>query len=135
MARRKKKKKVAQEETKDFIVPTKKPENCTAVDSSIWWEANPDKSKKFGNKEYKRKKTLTPTQAEKFLGVTGEWLGYFANGLKGFPKLPYTWDGKNEATCKFARKDLVEYREMLRSRKFSTKAKPIKKYHEHERDQ
>ena len=124
MASNKKKKEVL---PKDVVSPGKKPKKFVISDSAIWWEANPDKSKKYGKKEYKRKKTLTPTQAEKFLGVTGEWLGYFANGLKGFPKLPYTWDGNNEATCKFARKDLVEYREMLRSKKFSTKARPQQK--------
>ena len=133
MARRKKKKMRIRQN--DFIVPKKKPENFVAVGSAIWWEANPDKSKKYGKKEFEQKENLTPKEAEIFLGVTGEWLLYFMAGEKGFPKLLYTWDQPNPATVKFARKDLVEYREMLRSRKLSTKARQINKYHEHERDQ
>jgi len=133
MARRKKKKMMIR--PKDFIVPKKKPETFVADGSAIWWDANPDKSKKYGKKEFEQKEKLTPKEAEIFLGVTGEWLLYFMAGKKGFPKLPYTWDKPNPATVKFARKDLVEYREMLRSKKSSTKARQINKYHEHERDQ
>ena len=136
MARRKKKKMSArQKEQKDFIVQKKKPENFVAVGSSIWWEANPDKSKEYGKKEFEQKEKLTPKEAEIFLGVTREWLLCFMAGKKGFPKLPYSWDKPNPATVKFARKDLVEYRKMLPSKKSSTTARQIKKYHEHERDQ
>jgi hypothetical protein len=127
MACRKKKKMIPRKENKDFIEPTKKPEKFTAVDSSIWWEANPDKSKKYGKKEFKKKEFLTPKEALIFLGVTEVWLSYFVHGEKGFPKLPYTWKDNNKATAKFARKDLVEYREMLRSRKLSTNARPQRK--------
>jgi hypothetical protein len=134
MARRKRKR-IRHKVQKDFVVPKKKPENFVNVGPAIWWDANPDKSKKYGKKEFKQKEKLTPKEAEIFLGVTGEWLLYFMAGKKGFPKLLYTWDETNPATVKFARKDLVEYREMLRSRKFSTKARQINKYHEHERDQ
>jgi hypothetical protein len=138
MARRKKKgrrKTSSLKERKDIITSVKKPEDFLLVDLSVWWEANPDKSKKYGNKEFKGKKELTPKEAMIFLGVTENWLGYFVHGEKGFPKLPYTWDNKNKATVKFARKDLVEYRAMLRSRMLSVKAKQISKCHEHERDQ
>lgn len=112
---------------KDILSPERPAEDYLVVGSAVFWEANPDKSKKFGNKEFKKKKFLTPKEALIFLGVTEEWLGYFAQGKKGFPKLPYTWDGKNKATAKFARKDLVEYRQMLRPRKLSTKARPQQK--------
>lgn len=111
---------------KDVIAPGKKPEAFQIVDSAIWWEANPDKSKKYGKKEFKGKEFLTPKQAEIFLEISGEWLAYFVQGEKGFPKLPYSWDGKNVATIKFARHDLLEYREILRSKKLSTKARPPK---------
>jgi len=132
MARRKKKTNML---PKDFISPGKKPKDFLIADSAIWWEANPDKSKKYPNKEFKGKKELSPKEALIFLGVTENWLSYFVHGEKGFPKLPYTWDKKNKATVKFARKDLVEYRAMLRSRMLSVKAKQISKCHEHERDQ
>ena len=136
MARRKKKrKKIWRKEQKDFIVPKKKPANFVAVDSSIWFEANPDKSKKYGKKEFKKKEFLTPKEALIFLGVTEEWLSYFVHGEKGFPKLPYTWEDNNKATARFARKDLVEYRAKVRSKMLSIKAKQIGKCHEHERDQ
>jgi hypothetical protein len=121
MSRRKKKKPTRRKEPKNIIAPEKKPEDFLVADSAIWWEANPDKSKKYGNKEYKGKKTLTPKEAEKFLGVTGYWLGYFIMAEKGFPKLPYDSSG---ATIKFKREDLVQYRNMLRTRKFYTKARP-----------
>lgn len=127
MARRKKKKMIRPKEQKDFVAPKKKPENFEAVGSAIWWDANPDKSKKYGKKEFKKKEFLTPKEALIFLGVTEVWLSYFVHGEKGFPKLPYTWKDNNKATAKFARKDLVEYREMLRSRKLSTKARPQQK--------
>lgn len=135
MARRKRKKKVARKEQKDLIVPTKKPEKFTAVDSSIYWEANPDKSKKYGNKDFKGKKNLTPKEAAIFLGVTSDWLCIFVAGEKGFPKLKFSWDGSNPATIKFARTDLMPYRDMLPSKKQGTKARQISKFHEHERDQ
>jgi hypothetical protein len=123
MARHKKK----ETRSKDIVSEGKKPEGFLIVDSAIWWEANPDKSKKYGTKEFKRKKWLTPKEAETFLGVSGNWLAYFMRGDKGFPKLPYTWDQRNAATIKFARNDLVKYREMLRLKKFSTKARPPKR--------
>ena len=110
-----------------MVSPEKKPKQFVNADSAIWWEANPDKSKKYGKKDFRGKEFLTPKEAEIFLGVTGEWLGYFMGGKKGFPKLPYTWDKPNPATIKFARTDLVKYREMLRSRKLSTKARPQQK--------
>jgi hypothetical protein len=121
MAHRKKKKEIL---PKDVVSPGKKPEDFLIADSAIWWEANPDKSKKYGKKEFKGKKFLTPKEAEIFLEISGNWLSDFMQGRKGFPKLPFTWDQKNAATTKFARTDLVKYREMLRSRKFSTKARP-----------
>lgn len=124
MAHRKKKKEIL---SKDVVSPRKKPKEFVIADSAVWWEANPDKSKKYGKKDFRGKEFLTPKEAEIFLGVTGEWLGYFSQGKKGFPKLPFTWDGMNRATAKFARTDLVKYREMLRSRKLSTKARPQQK--------
>ena len=123
-ARRKKRKAIL---PKDVVSPGKKPEDFLIVDSAIWWEADPDKSKRYGRKEFKGKKFLTPKEAEIFLEISGNWLAYFMQGKKGFPKLPYTWDGANAATTKFARTDLVKYREMLRSRKLSTKARPAKR--------
>jgi len=125
MARRKKKKMMIRH--KDFIVPKKKPEAFVADGSAIWWEANPDKSKKYGKKDFRKKKELTPKEAEMFLEVSGNWLSYFVQGKRGFPKLPYEVKGKNASTIKFARTELVKYREILRSRKFSTKARPTKK--------
>ncbi len=127
MARRKKKKKCLKQELTDYIVPVKKPEDFMAVGSAVWWEANPDKSKKYGRKEFKRKKFLTPKEAEMFLEISGNWLSYFVQGKKGFPKLPYEVEGKNASTIKFARSELVKYREMLRAKKFSTKARPQNK--------
>lgn len=124
MASHKKKKGIL---PKDIVSPEKKPEAFVIVDSAIWWEANPDKSKKYGKKEFKGKKFLTPKEAEMFLEISGNWLSDFMQGKKGFPKLPFIWDEKNAATTKFARTDLVKYREMLRSRKFSTKARPSKR--------
>ena len=135
MARRKKKRTIGKKEHKDFVVPKKKPENFVAVGSAIWWEANPDKSKQYGKKEFKQKEFLTPKEAEIFLEITGNWLFDFMQGKNEFPKLPYSWDGHNPATVKFARTVLVEYRKIVRARKASTKAREIKKYHEHERDQ
>jgi hypothetical protein len=112
---------------KEVISPGKKPEDFLVVDSAIWWEADPDKSKKYGRKEFKGKKFLTPKEAEIFLEISGEWLAYFMQGKKGFPKLPFTWDKKNAATVKFAREDLVRYRDALRTRKLTTKARPQNK--------
>ena len=68
MARRNKKREIRQKEQKDFVVPKKKPETFLTVGSAIWWEANPDKSKKYGNVEFKGKKTLTPKDRRSFLG-------------------------------------------------------------------
>lgn len=130
MTRRKKKgkrKSLGQKKPKDVIAPEKKPEDFIAVGSAIHWEANPDRSKKYGNKEFKGKKELTPQEAEKFLGVTSDWLCIFIAGAKGFPKLTFTWEDRNPATVKFARADLVKYRDMLQSRKYSTKARPQQK--------
>jgi hypothetical protein len=124
MARRKKKKEIL---PKDVVAPGKKPEDFLIVDSAIWWEANPDKSKKYGKKEFKGKEFLTPKEAEIFLEISGEWLTYFMQGEKGFPKLPFTWDKKNVATIKFARQDLVQYRDVLRTKKLATKARPQNK--------
>jgi hypothetical protein len=121
MARQKKKKVASQQ---DVVSPEKKPEDFLVVDSSIWWEANPDKSKKYGRKEFTGKDFLTPKQAEMFLEISGDWLAYFIRGEKGFPKLPYSWDGSNVATIKFARHDLVKYRALLQAKKFSTKTRP-----------
>jgi hypothetical protein len=97
------------------------------VDSKIYWESNPDKAKTYKRKEYRGKKFLTPKQAEIFLEISGEWLAYFMQGKKGFPKLPYTWDKKNVATIKFARQDLEKYRDVLRRQKLPTKASQIQK--------
>lgn len=124
MARNKKKKGVV---PKDVLSPEKKLETFLIADSAIWWEANPDKSKKYGRKEFKGREFLTPKEAEMFLEITGEWLAYFIQGKKGFPKLPYSWDGSNVATIKFARTDLLKYRDMLREKKLSTKTKPQQK--------
>ena len=124
MARRKKR---TGDLPKDFILPEDKPEGFLTVDSAIWWDANPDKSKLYRRKEFKRKKFLTPKEAEMFLEISGDWLSYFVQGNKGFPKLLYTWDKKNVATVKFAREDLVKYREMLQERKSNTKTRPQRK--------
>lgn len=124
MARRNKKPTIF---SKDVVSSEKRPEDFLIVDSAIWWEANPDKSKKYGKKDYRRKDPLTPKEAEIFLEISREWLIYFMQGERGFPKLPFTWDGKNAATVKFAREDLLTYRKMLRDRKFSTKTRPQKK--------
>jgi len=105
------------EKTEDFLI----------VDSAIWWDANPDKSKKYRRKEFKGKKFLTPKEAEIFLEISGNWLAYFMRGEKGFPPLPYLWDGKNVATVKFSRENLIKYRDMLQGRKFSTKTRAQKK--------
>ena len=132
MARRKKTKEIL---PKDVVSPGKKPEDFLIADSAIWWEANADKSKKYGKKEFKKKEFLTPKEALIFLGVTEVWLSYFVHGEKGFPKLPYTWEDNNKATARFARKDLVEYRAKVQSKMLSIRAKQIRKCHEHERDQ
>ena len=97
------------------------------VDSKIYWDSNPDKSKTYKRKEYKGKEFLTPKEAEIFLEISGDWLRYFTHGLKGFPKLPYDWDKKNKATVRFKREDLVEYRKMLKKKKFATQQRPLKK--------
>lgn len=112
---------------KDIVSAAKIPDDFLVTGSTIWWAANPDKSKKYGKKEFKGKKFLTPKEAEMFLEISGEWLIYFMQGEKGFPKLPYSWDGKNVATIKFARQDLVQYRDVLRTKKLATKARPQKK--------
>jgi hypothetical protein len=124
MARHKKKKRIL---PKDVVSPSKKPEDFLIADSAIWWEANPDKSKKYGKKDFRGKEFLTPKEAEIFLEVTGNWLVDFMQGKNEFPKLPYSWDGHNPATVKFARTVLVEYRKIVRARKFSTKARPQNK--------
>jgi hypothetical protein len=124
MASNKKKKEIL---PKDIVSPGSQPEDFLIVDSAIWWDANPDKSKQYGRKEFKSKKFLTPKEAEMFLEISGNWLSYFVQGKKGFPKLPYTWDGKNAATVKFARVDLAQYRDMLQGRKFYTKTRPQRK--------
>ena len=132
MARHKKKKDIL---SKDVLSSGEKLEDFTIANSAVWYEANPDKSKKYGKKEFKKKEFLTPKEALIFLGVTEVWLRYFVQGEKGFPKLPYTWEDNNKATARFARKDLVEYRAKVRPRMLSIKAKQISKCHEHERDQ
>jgi len=69
MARRKKKKtRIRQKEQKDFIVQKKKPENFVAVGSSIWWEANPDKSKEYGKKEFEQRENSRQKRRRYFLG-------------------------------------------------------------------
>ena len=113
--------------SEDVISPGKMPEKFLIVDSAIWWEANPDKSKKYRRKEFKGKKDLTFKEAEVFLEISGPWLAYFTRGEKGFPKLPFSWDEKNPETIKFAREDLVKYREMLQERKFNIKTRAQKK--------
>jgi len=112
---------------KDTVSQEGPPDHYLTVGSAIWWEANPDKSKKYARKEFKRKKFLTPKEAEIFLEISGNWLVYFMRGEKDFPTLPYAWDGTNVATVKFAREDLVKYREMLQERKFYTKTRPQRK--------
>ena len=97
------------------------------VDSKIFWAGNPDKSKTYKRKEYKNKEFLTPKEAEIFLEISGDFLSYFMQGEKEFPKLPYTWDKKCVSTVKFARVDLVKYWDMLQKRKLNTKARPQKK--------
>ena len=124
MARRKKKKEIL---PKDVVSPEKKPEDFLIADSAIWWDANPDKGKTYRRKEFKGKKFLTPKEAEIFLEISGTWLAYFMRGEKGFPPLPYVWDGKNVATVKFSRENLIKYRNMLQGRKFSTKTRAQKK--------
>ena len=81
MARNKKKEGLP----KDVVAPGKKPKDFLIVDSAIWWEANPDKSKKYGKKEFKGKKLLTPKEVGIFLEGSGNWLSYFVQGKKGFP--------------------------------------------------
>ena len=120
MARRKKKKEIL---PKDVVSPGKKPEDFLIADSAIWWDANPDKGKKYGRKEFKGKKFLTPKEAEMFLEISGNWLVYFMRGEKGFPPLPYSWDGKNVATVKFPRANLVKYSDIPQGRKFYTKTR------------
>jgi hypothetical protein len=112
---------------KDVLSSREKPKDCRIVDAAVWWEANPDKSKKFGRKEFKGKKVLTFKEAEIFLEVSGPWLGHFTRGEKGFPVLPFSWDGSNPATMKFAREDLVRYRSVLQEREFNIKTRPQRK--------
>ena len=47
MARHKKKKDIL---SKDVLSSGEKLEDFTIANSAVWWEANPDKSKKFGRK-------------------------------------------------------------------------------------
>ena len=112
---------------KDIISPEGLPEDYLVVGSAIWWEANSDKSKKYGRKKFQGKEVLTPKEAEIFLEISGNWLACFMRGEKDFPALPYSWDGSNVATVKFAREDLVKYRKILQGRKFYTKARPQRK--------
>ena len=130
---------------RDILDAEKLPEAFEIVGDKIWWEGNPDKSKKYRRKKFEQKEFLSIRQAEAFLEVTGEWLGYFILGLKGFPKLPYTISGlpSEEAiakakaeghridrnTIKFSRKELDKYRlalipstkKSVVGKKFSTK--------------
>ena len=114
---------------RDILNADKLPEEFEIVGDKIWWEGNPDKSKKYRRKKFQQKEFLTPTEAEKFLEVTGEWLGYFILGIKGFPKLPYTISGLppeeaiakakasghkiNRDTVRFSREELEKYRRDL----------------------
>ena len=124
MARKKKK---TGSLAKDIISPEGLPEDYSVVGSAIWWEANPDKSKKYRRKNFKGKKFLTFKQAEIFLEISGPWLGYFTRGEKGFPVLPFSWDGSNPATIKFSREDLVKYWGVLQERQFNIKTRPQRK--------
>lgn len=124
MANKKKKKDFL---PKDVLSSDEKRKDYTIAGSAVWHEANPDKSKTYGRKEFKGKKVLTFNEAEIFLETSGNWLTYFMRGENGFPKLPYSWDGNNVATVKFAREDLVKYRTMLQERKSSTKTRPQRK--------
>jgi len=113
---------------KNVVDPKKRPKESIKIDGSIYWEANADKSKRYGGKKFKNKKFLTLKEAETFLHLDGgNWMNYFMQGLKGFPKLSFDWDGKNPRTLKFARSDLVTYIGILQGLKFSTKTKPINK--------
>jgi len=112
---------------KNVVDPQKRPEEFIKTDGAIYWEANADKSKRYGPKEFQNKEFLTLKEAEIFLQVDSDWMSYFMHGLKGFPKLPFEWDKKNPRTLKFARADLVKYRESLPKRKSSTKTRAIKK--------
>ena len=124
MARHKKKKDIL---SKDVLSSGEKLEDFTIANSAVWYEANPDKSKKFGRKEFKGKKVLTFKEAEIFLEVSGPWLGHFMRGENSFPVLPFSWDESNPATIKFAREDLVRYRSVLQERGFNIKTRPQRK--------
>ena len=124
MASNKKKKKFL---PKDVLLSEEKRKEFRIADSAVWYEANPDKSKKFGRKEFKGKKVLTFKEAEIFLEVSGPWLGHFMRGEKDFPVLPFSWDESNPATIKFAREDLVKYRSVLQERQFNIKTRPQRK--------
>jgi len=112
---------------KDVLSSDEKRKDYTIAGSAVWYEANPDKSKKFGRKEFKGKKVLTFKEAEIFLEVSGPWLGHFMRGEKDFPALPFSWDESNPATIKFAREDLVRYRSVLQEREFNVKTRPQRK--------
>jgi len=124
MARHKKKKDIL---SKDVLSSGEKLEDFIIANSAVWYGANPDKSKKFGRKEFKGKKVLTFKEAEIFLEVSGPWLGHFMRGEKDFPVLPFSWDRSNPATIKFAREDLVRYRSVLQEREFNVKTRPQRK--------
>jgi len=111
---------------RDILDAEKLPEEFEIVGDKIWWEGNPDKSKKYRRKKFEQKEFLTIREAEAFLEITGDWLGIFILGEKGFPKLPYTISGlpSEEAiakakanghridrnTIKFSREELEKYR-------------------------
>lgn len=113
---------------RDVLDSDKRPEEFEIVKDKIWWEGNPDKSKKYRRKKFEQKKFLTPREAEAFLEVTGNWLSDFILGKNNFPKLPYTINGKDRDSIRFSREDLEKYRKKnLIGKKFSTKTKPQQK--------
>lgn len=87
-----------------------------------YWEANPDKSKRYGDWTPRRKE-LTIRDAMKMLGVTDDWLAIFVAGEKGYRKLAYEWDGKDIRSMKFRTSDVYSYRLYLRARNFSVKTR------------
>jgi len=112
---------------KDFISPGKKPKDVLIADSAIWWEAKPDKSRKYGKKEFKKREVLTPKEAGIFLEVSGSWLSYFVQGKKVFLNSRTHWTGES-CNHKVARQDLAKYRDMLQGRKFAKKTRTKKSH-------
>lgn len=70
-----------------------------------------NKSKKYTRKNF-RKNYLNPTEASKFLGCTIEQLIEMVQGKKGYPKLDYRYERKDNS-WRFCKSLLFDYRRNL----------------------